>query len=207
MSKKTEVVMMLLGAVLIFSALLLFASNRYENIRAGRAAEQLLTQVQAVMAERTPSESVSASAAVAGETGQEGELLDSELPVAELDGYGYVGYLSIPDLELELPVMSEWDNERLKIAPCRHFGSSRTDDLVIAAHNYKRHFGLLNQLQVGSMVVFTDMDHLVNTYAVEKIETLKPTEVDAVQNSAYDLVLYTCTKGGQTRIVVFCSRI
>ena len=33
-----------------------------------------------------------------------------------------------------------------------------------------------------------------------------PTDVDAVKNSGYDLVLYTCTYGGKTRIVVFCDR-
>ena len=45
------------------------------------------------------------------------------------------------------------------------------------------------------------------TYSIEKIETLNPSEVDAVQNSGYDLVLYTCTKGGRTRVTVFCNRI
>ena len=44
-------------------------------------------------------------------------------------------------------------------------------------------------------------------YAVSKCETLQPTEVDAVQNSGYDLVLYTCTLGGRTRVTVFCDRV
>ena len=47
---------------------------------------------------------------------------------------------------------------------------------------------------------------IVNTYRVEKVETLQPTEVAAVQNSGHDLVLYTCTKGGKTRVTVFCDR-
>lgn len=56
--------------------------------------------------------------------------------------------------------MSEWDCSRLRIAPCRHFGSSRTDDLVIAAHNYKNHFGSLASLAVGTEIFFTDMDDI-----------------------------------------------
>ena len=28
-----------------------------------------------------------------------------------------------------------------------------------------------------------------------------------VQNSGHDLVLYTCTKGGKTRVTVFCDRV
>ena len=81
-----------------------------------------------------------------------------------------------------------------------------TDDLVIAAHNYRNHFGRLKELAVGDSVTFTDMEGIVNTYRVEKVETLQPTEVAAVQNSGHDLVLYTCTKGGKTRVTVFCDR-
>ena len=89
---------------------------------------------------------------------------------------------------------------------CRQSGSSCTDDLVIVAHNYDNHFGRLKELSKGDTVIFTDMEGIVNTYCVEKIETLNPNEVDAVQNSGYDIVLYTCTKGGKTRVTVFCNR-
>ena len=129
------------------------------------------------------------------------------MPVVVIDGYGYIGYLSIPDLGLELPVMAEWDYSRLKIAPCRQFGSTGTDDLVIAAHNYKTHFGRLSSLDEGAEIIFTDMDGLKTRYSLKSVNTLAPNAVDAVQNSGYDLVLYTCTPGGATRVTVFCDRI
>ena len=50
------------------------------------------------------------------------------------------------------------------------------------------------------------MEGIVNTYSIRRIETLNPDAVDAVQNSGNDLVLYTCTKGGKTRVTVFCDR-
>ena len=50
------------------------------------------------------------------------------------------------------------------------------------------------------------MEGIVNTYSIQRIETLNPDAVDAVQNSGNDLVLYTCTKGGKTRVTVFCDR-
>jgi sortase A len=77
---------------------------------------------------------------------------------------------------------------------------------VIAAHNYESHFGQLKELLVGDSVIFTDMDGIVNTYSVVSVEKLIPSEVETVQKSGYDLVLYTCTKGGQARIAVFCDR-
>ena len=91
--------------------------------------------------------------------------LDLEMPVVMLDGYEYVGYVEIPALELKLPVMSDWDYNRLTLAPCRQFGSSRTDDLVIAAHNYESHFGHLKDLSVGDAVTFTDMFALTSSAA------------------------------------------
>lgn len=188
MPKKIGIAIVTVGAVLILSALLLLLYNRCQDAQAGRDAAALLAKVQAALDARR------------------GDL-DPELPVVELDGCEYVGYVEIPTLEVELPVMADWDYDRLKIAPCRQFGSSRTDDLVIAAHNYQTHFGRLKELQEGDTVRFTDMEGVVNTYAVAKCETLQPTEVDAVQNSGYDLVLYTCTLGGRTRVTVFCDRV
>ena len=124
-----------------------------------------------------------------------------------LDGYDYIGVISIPAIDIKLPVMSNWSYPKLKISPCREFGSSRTDDLVIAAHNYESHFGKLGSVSVGDNVIFTDMDGVENHYIVQKTDILQPTDVDAVEHSGYDLVLYTCTYGGKTRITVFCDRI
>lgn len=191
MPKKSGVILILAGAALIVSALSLFLYNRYEDLRAGDAAEKLLPELQSV---------IDAQEAIVSPP------LDPNLKVVEIDGYGYVGRLSIPVLNLELPVMSEWDYVRLKKAPCRQFGSSKTDDLVIAAHNYKKHFGMFYKLKAGDKVLFTDMDGVINEYSVKLVETLIPTKVEAVQNSGHDLALYTCTYGGKTRIVVFCDR-
>ena len=195
MPKKTGIAIAAVGAALILSALLLLLYNRYEDAHAGQEAESLLASVEAAIS------------AQATDTPAATAPIDPEMPVVVLDGYEYVGYVEIPALGLKLPVMSEWDYTRLKVAPCRQFGSSRTDDLVIAAHNYENHFGRLKELSEGDTVIFTDMEGVVNTYSVKKIETLNPNEVDAVQNSGYDLVLYTCTKGGKTRVTVFCDRV
>lgn len=194
------------GALLLLLVFLpdLFSSddNQYEDARAGREAESLLGDVQTIIEEQK-----TAASPAAAEEAPAPESPAPELPLAEIEGYDYVGVLSIPKLELELPVMAQWDYERLKIAPCCHFGSSRTDDLVIAAHNYKKHFGSLYLLEAGDQLRFTEMDGTDNLYEVTGVDTLSPTEVDAVQNSGHDLVLYTCTYSGQERVTAFCDRV
>lgn len=36
---------------------------------------------------------------------------------------------------------------------------------------------------------------------------LQPDDVDAVQNSGYPLVLYSCTYSGKTRLTAFCKKV
>lgn len=188
-----------IGAVLLIAALSLLLYNRAEDENAGRAAEELLPAVMDAVGEpeNSPPEDQS-------EEGDSDD--DTDMTVVEIDGYGYIGYLSIPTLELELPVMSEWDYTRLKLAPCRYFGSTKTDDLVICGHNYTRHFGTLKNLQPGDQVFFTDMDGVTVAYEVKEVETLRPTQISEMTESGYDLSLYTCTYGGQARVTVRCDR-
>lgn len=212
MAKKAGLIIMLLGVVLLLAALLLFLYHQQQAAAAGQAAEDLLSDLEGWMQTHgtplaAPGPEESADRSAAAEAAPADSALSPEMPVVELDGYAYVGYVEIPVLELKLPVLSQWDDERLQIAPCRQHGSSRTDDLVIAAHNYKAHFGRLSALQAGDTVVFTDMAGIVNPYAVAKTDTLDPYDVDTVLNSEYDLVLYTCTVGGKDRVVVFCRRV
>ena len=209
MPKKIGIIFVTIGVVLILSALLLFLYNGYEDRRAGQQAELLMDEIKSAIAEKIPSTAKPTESETETEaaTAEPQKTPPPEMPVVVIDGYGYIGYLSIPDLGLELPVMAEWDYSRLKIAPCRQFGSTGTDDLVIAAHNYKTHFGRLSSLDEGAEIIFTDMDGLKTRYSLKSVNTLAPNAVDAVQNSGYDLVLYTCTPGGATRVTVFCDRI
>ncbi len=200
MSKKIGMICTIVGAALVIAALLLYGYNKYQDSKSGEYAGEVLTQVLDSVQDDVTDEEIQQDVVDA-------EALDDEMPVVTIDGYDYIGYITIPDIDIELPVMSDWSYPKLRIAACRQFGSSRTDDLVIAAHNYETFFGKLKNLTVGAEVIFTDMDGIVNTYQVEKIETLQPTDVDQVQNSGYDLVLYTCTYGGKTRVTVFLNRV
>ena len=187
MPKKSGVILISLGAVLILAALLLFLYNRSEDRRAGQEAESLLEDARSAMAADADPE--------------------PQEELAEEITYDYAGVIAIPDLSLELPVIDQWNYARLKVAPCRQSGAAADGDLVIAAHNYKSHFGYLDRLEPGASVIFTDMEGTVYRYAVEEIRQLAPEDaedVSSVFSSEYPLVLYTCTPGGKARVAVFC---
>jgi len=226
MPKKAGIALIVIGAVLIVSALLLLHRNEAQAQQAGQEAELLLADVQAVIAQKTraerttepeettelPQETQESPTNEAPTTSHipkdliEIETLDPQMPVEVVGGYECIGFLTFVEEGLELPVMADWDYYQLNVAPCRQFGSSRTDDLVIAAHNYSTHFQCLESMEPGDKVRFTDMEGIVNRYQLTELRTLNPEAVEEVQHSGHDLVLYTCTYGGANRIVAFFDR-
>ena len=133
------------------------------------------------------------------------EVIVPEMKTIEIGGYGYIGILSIPSLGLELPVMTDWSYAKLKKAPCHYYGSCYESDFVIAAHNYKSHFGRLSKLQQGDPILFTDAVGQVHRYEVVLLETLPKTATLEMITSGFDLSLYTCTLGGASRVTVRCQ--
>ena len=78
---------------------------------------------------------------------------------------------------------------------------------MIAAHNYRSHFGRLSALVQGDTVRFTDVDGNLFLYEVVVLEILEPDETEAMIAGVYDLSLFTCTAGGASRFTVRCKRL
>jgi len=132
------------------------------------------------------------------------DVLSPQMMTTPINGYDCVGILSIPVLELELPVLTDWSYEKLKISPCLYYGSCYEKDFVIAGHNYRSHFGKLGLLQPNDLVLFTDMYGKVHAYEVVLIETLPANATKEMLTSGFDLSLYTCTMSGTSRTTVRC---
>lgn len=123
----------------------------------------------------------------------------------KIDNFNYIGIIIIPSLNLELPVMDNY--EHLNISPGKYYGSVLTNDLVICAHSYKKHFGNIFLLNEGDVVMFVDVNNIAYIYEVKLIEIVKPEEVEKVVDSEFDLTLYTCTKDSLNRVVVRLKRV
>lgn len=195
----------MLGTALLVAALSLFFYNQGQAAAAEQASMELMVQMAEQIQQRT--EELAASNGMAESTLETEPSASIDMTVVEIDGHGYIGYLSVPELELELPVMADWSYPKLKLAPCRYAGSVAGDDLVLMAHNYVRHFGGLSELDEGDRVVFTDMDGNVTDYAVVARDILEPTAVAEMTAGDFDLTLFTCTYGGQSRVTVYCDRV
>lgn len=207
MRNKAGIVFMLLGTALIFGALSLFLFNQHEDAEAGMVRVNVLPQIMDVIQDNV--QTATEPETYAQPVGTPVDYLDPsafEMTEVEIDGYAYIGYLSIPKLELELPIMADWDYARLEISPCRYRGSVRGEDLVLMAHNYATHFGKISQLSEGDQVIFTDMDGVMTIYQVVAQDILAPNDVQEIISGDYDLTLFTCTYGGKSRVTVYCDR-
>ena len=198
-------VLISIGLLLIAAALILTFYNLWDANRAAKESQKVRQQIGISVEDVESAEQQDVSNQM--ELPDYLRFPDMEMPVENIDGYYYVGILEIPSQELSLPVMSDWNYAQLKVSPCRYAGSVYKDDMVIAAHNYRSHFGKLKNLALGDEVYFIDMDGNVFSFQVADIEVLEPTDIEEMKNSGYDLSLFTCTYGGQARLTIRCDRI
>lgn len=209
MRKVFGVVFMLLGVVLIAGAALLFCSNRQEDQEAGEFSDVMLIQIQEQI-QQERAKDVTEAYTEAYLDNVPIEFLEAEdlvMTEKEVNGYACIGYIEIPDLNLQLPVISDWSYPKLKISPCRFYGTARGEDLVIMAHNYKTHFGKISTLAEGAAVRLTDMDGKVWDYQVVAKDILDPYDMEDMIAGEYDLTLFSCTPGGKQRVTIRCDRI
>lgn len=200
MRNKKGRVLIIGGLLLLLAAVGLSGYNLWQEQRAADAAETTLAELTA---------QIPAPGTVAL---PEGMLPDyevapeMEMPTVAVASYDYIGYLSIPALSLELPVMSEWSYPNLKVSPCRYAGSAYEDGFVICAHNFKRHFGGLKDLSIGDAIQFVDADGNAFDYVVAEVGQLNPDDTREMLSKDWALSLFTCTLGGQFRVTVRCDR-
>lgn len=184
----------LLAALCLLAALGLTAYNCHQAQTAGTEAalqlDKLHTAIRTTQAEEKPA---------AG-----GEKSDT----VTVDGLPYIGELVIDAYGMHLPVMADYDSEKLRMAPCLYSGKSPDDHMVIVGHNYNSHFGPLLSLGPGSRIDFIDSRGRLYNYRVNRKETLAGNDLQGLLKDTEDqLSLVTCTMSGYTRCVLRCQEI
>ena len=129
------------------------------------------------------------------------------------------GVVSIPKLELELPLYLGASDEHLSNGAAVlsqtsiPIGGSNTN-CVIAGHRgwYGASYFLhLDQLKAGDEIIITNLWESLH-YTVVETKTIQPNNVEAIhiQDNRELLTLLTChppASGGKERLLVFCERI
>ena len=137
---KKGLILVITGCILIIIAGLMVVYNNYENKQAAIESKKVYEKIQEV------------------ESNEENTLVNEEMKVVNIDGNEYIATIDIPALNLKLPVMADWDYDKMKISPCKYYGSIFTNDLVLCAHAYDSLFGKIKNLQTGDLLILKDME-------------------------------------------------
>lgn len=197
------------GTMLLLAALSLVLYNVNQDKKSGEISQEIVVEIRQMITaeletERTEEEYWEELVQNRDITRVDEKEPEPEPQVTVL-GSSYIGILTIPALNLELPVMSTLTYPNLRIAPCRYVGTEAENNLIIGAHNYQSHFGRLSSLSDGSEIVFTDAAGVVHRYLVARIEELPGSRSDRMKEGGgvdWDLTLFTCTYSGRTRVTV-----
>ena len=200
MKRKAGKLLMTIGLLLIAAAFLLMVYNIWESKKAENMSEEILNQIKDGQDENVSSDD-------ADEKPLYEIYPDMEMPVLTIDGVDYIGILTVPSLGLELPVAGNWSYPNLRRSPCRYKGSAYSNDMIIAGHNYSRHFGGLKNLAIGEEISFRDVDGHIFQYQVDYIETIPGTAVEDMHAGEWDMTLFTCTYGGKSRVTIRCRKL
>ncbi|WP_049945356.1 sortase [Butyrivibrio sp. AC2005] len=181
-------IMILLGFICIGIAANIVVHNQQEDLAAGVSAATVLEGVEAQIT-NTPIE--------ATPTG--------DMKSVDVNGQSFIGIITIPAIDIRLPIQQEWSSTNAKTSPCRYKGSVYENNLIVAGHNYQRHFGNLKNLVAGDTIIITDIDGRQYYYQVTYIEEIGTYDVDAMDEGEWDFTVFTCTIGGASRVTVRCD--
>ncbi len=220
-------ILVAIGIIALIGAALWYLHNLLEDIAAEHASSEIVGVLNKVIDERKEEKeggkTPDTSGVISDDT-SEAETKDyvddyvdpitdprfTEMETEKVNDVAYIGVIEIPSAYLTLPVSYTWNYDLLAVSPCRYSGSYLTDDMVICAHDYGSHFRAIRSLGIGEAVFFTTMSGERIKYVVSNVETVQPTEIDKlIDNTSpggearlWDLTLFTCNIGGQTRCAV-----
>lgn len=184
-----------IGVFLILAAFILVLYNFYREYNAKKKVEKYLPKLEKIIKDHS-----------GGNNNADNEKSSKTM---NIDGMNFLGILSVPSKNLELPILADYSYELLDTAPCRYSGSYDSDDLVIGGHNYRSHFSKLKSIKNGEEIFFTSFNGTVYKYSVLRVEILEPTQIEDLINKKntddWDLTLFTCTSSGAARCVIRCK--
>ena len=203
MRRLIGILCVILGVSFLFGSGGVVVYNRIESELARDSSLALLESIKEIIEETSGEGNLPQSQKPAVDAVDKDQR---KMPTVTIDGDECIGYVSIPALALELPVLTGWSYEKLNKAPCHYYGSYFDKDFVIAGHNYTSHFGGLSALRSGDVIVFNAVDGKRYYYEVVLTETLPGEATAEMIESGFDLSLYTCTLGGGSRVTVRCNK-
>lgn len=181
---------LLMGALLILCSLglMLFTMNATKN--AQKNATDMLARLEEILPPRS--------------IGAKDNYSSMQMPVLELDGEELIGIIEIPEWNVSLPIDSTWNTKELYSLPQRFSGTVYDDSLVIGGMDQAGQFDCLKKMDIGNIVIVTDMTGAQFSYTVERIERKKSAAAEVLEDEQSNLTLFIRDASSMDYILVRC---
>ena len=125
------------------------------------------------------------------------------------NNYFVIGVIQIEKIDITYPILSEINDELLKISTCRFYGPNPNEigNLCIAAHNYKdyRFFSNLSKLENDDIIKIYDLSGKELDYIVYYKYEVDANNFDCTSqetNGKREITLITCNSIKGKRVIV-----
>lgn len=128
--------------------------------------------------------------------------------------YYVIGVIKIPKLNIEYPILSEWNYELLKNATCKYSDTNPNEvgNCCIIGHNYNNNsfFSKLSTLEIMDIIQITDTSGRTIDYAVYDQYVVDPYDKECTSqntNGKKEITLITCYNNGKQRTVIKATEV
>lgn len=120
-----------------------------------------------------------------------------------------LGIIEIPKVNIYYPIFSNYDEELLKISPCRFYGPlpGKSGNLCIAGHNYDndKFFSKIVTLSLNDEIILYNSYNKKFSYFVSDIYEVKDDDFSPIysyDSNSKQLTLITCNNLNNNRVIV-----
>lgn len=123
-----------------------------------------------------------------------------------------IGIIEIPKIDIYYPIFSNYNDELLKISPCKFYGPlpGEFGNLCIAGHNYdnNKFFSKISTLDINDEIIVYNNSNIKFSYFVFDIYEVKFDDLSPIYSydkTSKQLTLITCNNLNNNRIIVKAS--
>lgn len=123
-----------------------------------------------------------------------------------------IGLIEIPKLNISYPILSNSNENLLKISVCRFSGPlpNRVGNLCIAGHNYNNTlmFSKLNKLNIGDSIYISDLNNIKLEYVIYNKFRVKQNNLNCTENTNdVEITLITCNENNNSERIVVKAKV
>jgi len=123
-----------------------------------------------------------------------------------------IGLIEIPTIDISYPILSNSNDELLKISVCRFSGPlpNRIGNLCIAGHNYRNSmmFSKLYKLNINDSIFITDLNNVRLEYIIYEKYKVKENNLNCTTNTNdIQVTLITCNDYNNSERIVIKAKV